>query len=125
MIQPRWRQVTGAVAIYALILHSFFLGIVGARLGAAALDESALGIERCLHDQDSAPVSPQEGPGGHDVNCMLCLAVCHDAAAATTVVAVGFIVLVGATAPLVADGRHAHKLTNYPGPRPRGPPLAA
>jgi hypothetical protein len=125
MIRPRWRQVTGAVAIYALILHGFLLGIVGARLGAVALNEAAFGLERCLHDHDSGPVSPREGPGGHDVSCMLCVAGCHDAAAATAVVPLRFVVLAGATAPRVGDGRHTHNLTNYPGPRPRGPPLVA
>src|SRR5437763_1624042 len=63
-----WRRVVGIVAVYALVVQSLLIGILGATVAARAAGGDALpGYELCLaHTADTA--NTPDGPAEHS-NC--------------------------------------------------------
>jgi hypothetical protein len=121
--QPRfWRQLTGWLAIYALVVHGILAGLAGSYMAGHAM----AGHELCLHDGGDAGTSPEQpsdrDQGGH---CLLCVAVAQGAVIPTRAEMPG-TALSFATSTFwpIAITRAASSLERV-GYRTRAPPVAA
>jgi hypothetical protein len=118
-----WRQLTGCVVAYALVLQGVLLGLSGALVAASAtMADGTPGIELCLHDVDGAPALPDRHDGKS--HCTFCLSAAHQLIAAPSPALRPITRNAGVAAWLSGDWLvpAAAEARSH---RPRGPPTMA
>jgi hypothetical protein len=119
-----WRQLTGCVIAYVLVLQAFLVAVSGAPLGpAGAAGGGALGIELCLHDGGDAPGLPDRHTDKD--HCALCVACGHHVFAAPAPLPLWVLVADPDVVLWPAKDHPAATTGEHPSHRPRGPPLTA
>jgi hypothetical protein len=124
----RWRRLTAAVVIYALVLQSLFFGFVAAPTLALASTDGFPAFELCQHGPDGAPVSPVDLPSHHgDNHCIFCFAGSnpHLGQGPQLLSLIRPVDLQSENAWWPIDSRRVSILSRYLIARPRGPPPGA
>jgi hypothetical protein len=117
-----WRQLTGCVIAYVLVLQAFLVALSGAQLDVArAAGGGALAIELCLHDAGDAPAAPDR----HADHCAFCVACAHQVFVAPPRMPLPVLAAAPNAVPWPARDLPAAIAGAHPDHRPRGPPLTA
>jgi len=121
-----WRPVLALVAIYALVLQTLLLSVVGAAQAARAAGGAADAVI-CLTHEGVAP-APSNAPDEHSgcaAHCILCAGGVHAAAVPPLGISLGLVSVTGEVLRWHRPDWPVSAPFDNPVAQPRGPPLAA
>jgi len=121
-----WRPALALVAIYALVLQTLLLSVVGAAQAARAAGGAADAVI-CLTHEGAAP-APSNAPDEHSgcaAHCILCAGGVHAAAVPPLGISLGLVSVTGEVLRWHRPDWPVSAPFDNPVAQPRGPPLAA